>query len=111
VRTKFYRRIQSAFGLKLTELWFRVNAAGDGVKAVAVPTIRAVMATANFIFDLLCAIIGEERREVVVWSRRDGCEEGCSQLQLLREFLYHSVWYLGLGRQAGVDPAKRHSKF
>jgi hypothetical protein len=48
-----------------------VNAAGDGVKAVAVPTIRAVMAAANFIFDLLCVIIGEERREVVVWSRRE----------------------------------------
>lgn len=53
----------------------------------------------------------EERREVVVWSRRDGCEEGYSQLQLLREILYqNSVGYIGLDRQATIKRASITAK-
>lgn len=50
-----------------------------------------------------------------MWSRRDGCEEGYSQLQLLREILYqNSVGYIGLDRQATIKRASisiSHSSF
>jgi hypothetical protein len=65
-----------------------VNAAGDGAKAAAEPTIRAATAAANVISDLLC--VGREVWVVCVVASRWLGEEDLGQLQLLREILYQN---------------------